>query len=355
MPVRQPLHSLRVKSNILEPGLVYIWRLPYQLLFVRNCHFPACSWGRCAVIRKICHQTVPGLLDCRWSHFILLHRLFGVVIDKEMLRNAVVTTPREAVHLVTPQFIFYVFFYGVFPSLLICLTEVRHRPILGKLFVNFIVTSACLIICVSLTVGNYAAISSDIRQNREMIAKLTPFAPITSAIGLAVSAYREIGIVRVPIGTDAKLGPAYARTDKPVVTIIVAGETARAMNFSLKVYERETNPELKALNVVNYTKTTSCGTATAVSSPCMFSVYGRKDYSDRKARSTDTLMDVLRRAGIDDYWWDNNTGSKGIADLVNFASLTKQKDSPLCKDGECLDDRALNFVDNNIRNMRTVV
>ena len=66
-------------------------------------------------------------------------------------------------------------------------------------------------------------------------------------------------------------------------------------------------------------------------------------------------MDVLRRAGIDDYWWDNNTGSKGIADLVNFASLTKQKDSPLCKDGECLDDRALNFVDNNIRNMRTVV
>ena len=84
-----------------------------------------------------------------------------------MLRNAVVTTPREAVHLVTPQFIFYVFFYGVFPSLLICLTEVRHRPILGKLFVNFIVTSACLIICVSLTVGNYAAISSDIRQNRK--------------------------------------------------------------------------------------------------------------------------------------------------------------------------------------------
>ena len=78
-----------------------------------------------------------------------------------------------------------------------------------------------------------------------MIAKLTPFAPITSAIGLAVSAYREIGIVRVPIGTDAKLGPAYARTDKPVVTIIVAGETARAMNFRLKSTREKPIPSSK--------------------------------------------------------------------------------------------------------------
>lgn len=181
-----------------------------------------------------------------------------------------------------------------------------------------------------------------------MMAKLTPFGAITSAVGLAVSAYSEVGIVRTAIGTDAKLGSAYARTTKPVVTIIVAGETARAMNFSLNGYERDTNPRLKALDVVNYSKTTSCGTATAVSLPCMFSVYGRKDYSDRKARSTGTLMDVLRQAGIDGYWWDNNTGSKGIADLINFASLTKQKNSKFCKDGECQDDIFLGMLDEKL-------
>ncbi|URK88364.1 sulfatase-like hydrolase/transferase [Rhizobium sp. RCAM05350] len=120
------------------------------------------------------------------------------------------------------------------------------------------------------------------------------------------------------------------------------------MNFSLNGYDRETNPELKTLGVTNFTRTTSCGTATTVSLPCMFSVYGRKNYSDRKARSTDTLMDVLRRAGVDGYWWDNNTGSKGIADLISFASLTKQKNSKLCKDGECLDDIFLTQLDEKL-------
>ncbi|OBZ94947.1 sulfatase [Pararhizobium polonicum] len=282
---------------------------------------------------------VAGAISSYYTDF------FGVVIDKEMIRNAVVTTPQEASHLVTPTFVFHVLLYGVLPSLLVCWTKIRHRPLIGKLFANFVVISACLAVCVGLIISNYSGISSNIRQNREMMAKLTPFAPITSAIGLAVSTYREIGIVRAPLGTDARLGPVYARADKPIVTIIVAGETARAMNFSLNGYARETNPELKALDVVNYTKTTSCGTATAVSLPCMFSVYGRQSYSDRKARSTDTLMDVLRRAGIDGYWWDNNTGSKGIADLISFASLTKQKNSKFCTDGECQDDIFLGLLD----------
>ena len=273
---------------------------------------------------------------------------FGVVIDKEMIRNAVVTTPAEAGPLITVTFVLHVFFYGIVPAILVCLTRITHRPFIGKFFVNLAVISICLSLCIGLIVSNYSGISSNIREHRDMMAKLTPFAAITSAIGLGVSTYRDIGIVRAPLGTDAKLGPMYAQTKKPVVTIIVAGETARAMNFSLNGYDRETNPELKTLGVTNFTKTTSCGTATAVSLPCMFSVYGRQNYSDRKARSTDTLMDVLRRAGVDGYWWDNNTGSKGIADLVSFASLTKQKNSPLCKDDGCLDDIFLGKLDEKL-------
>jgi lipid A ethanolaminephosphotransferase len=285
---------------------------------------------------------IAGAISSYYTDF------FGVVIDKEMIRNAVVTTPQEAGHLVTATFVLHVLIYGILPSVLVCLTRIRHRPFIGKFFVNLAVISLCLCLSLGLIVSNYSGISSNIREHRDMMAKLTPFAAITSAIGLGISAYREIGIVRAPLGIDAKLGPIVAQAKKPVVTVIIAGETARAMNFSLNGYDRETNPELKTLGVTNFTKTTSCGTATAVSLPCMFSVYGRKDYSDRKARSTETLMDVLRRAGIDGYWWDNNTGSKGIADLISFASLTKQKDSPLCKDGECLDDIFLGKLDEKL-------
>lgn len=277
---------------------------------------------------------------------------FGVIIDKEMLRNAAVTTPQEAGHLTTPPFLLHVLFFGVLPSVLVLLVRVRHRPFFKMLVANTVVVTVLLFGCLGLVLANYAGISSNIRQHRDMMAKLTPFSPITSAISLGVSAFRDAGVVRAPIGLDARLGPVIAKSGKPFVTVIVAGETARAMNFSLNGYARETNPELKALGVFNFTQTTSCGTATAVSLPCMFSVYRKTEYTDRKARSTDTLMDVLHRAGIESVWWDNNTGSKGIADLVSFASMTRQKDSVFCRDGECLDDIFLGELDRKLADVK---
>ncbi|MCD7111492.1 phosphoethanolamine--lipid A transferase [Rhizobium sp. DKSPLA3] len=278
---------------------------------------------------------------------------FGIIIDKEMLRNVAVTTPQEAGHLVTLPFLLHVLLFGILPSVLVILVRVRHRPFLKMLVANTVVVTLLLLGCLGLVLANYSGISSNIRQHRDMMAKLTPFSPITSAISLGVSVYRDAGVVRAPIGLDARLGPVIAKSDKPFITVIIAGETARAMNFSLNGYARQTNPELKALGVVSFTQTTSCGTATAVSLPCMFSVYKKTEYTDRKARSTDTLMDVLHRAGIESVWWDNNTGSKGIADLVSFASMTRQKDSIFCHDGECLDEIFLGELDRKLAAVTT--
>jgi len=276
---------------------------------------------------------------------------FGVVIDKEMIRNAAVSTPQESGHLITLRFVMHVVIYGILPSLLIILTRVHHLPFLQKFFVNMSIIVPCLGTSLGLIVFSFASISSNLREHRDMMAKLTPFGPMTSAISLSVSAYQSYGIVRAPLGRDAKLGPVLQQSAKPVVTVVLVGETARAMNFSLNGYSRETNPEMKARGVVNFPNTTSCGTATAVSLPCMFSVYTRQQYSDRKARSTDTLMDVLRNAGIDCHWWDNNTGSKGIADFISFIDVTKKTD-PLCQNGECQDDIFLGDLDRQLDRVR---
>ena len=58
--------------------------------------------------------------------------------------------------------------------------------------------------------------------------------------------------------------------------IPVVGETARAENFSLGGYERETNPRLKQDDVVYFKNASSCGTETAISVPCMFSNMPRR-------------------------------------------------------------------------------
>ena len=62
-------------------------------------------------------------------------------------------------------------------------------------------------------------------------------------------------IAAQPIGTDARI--VASAPGKPRVTIIVAGETARAQNFGLNGYARNTTPELAARDVINYSNASS--------------------------------------------------------------------------------------------------
>lgn len=132
-------------------------------------------------------------------------------------------------------------------------------------------------------------------------------------------------------------GLLYDHPAKPILTIVVAGETARAQNFSLNGYGVDTNPELEKLPIINFTNAHSCGTATAVSLPCMFSKYTRDDYSYEKGISTENVLDVLAHAGLNVAWWDNNTGDKGNARRIAMRSFTNEQDPRFCDAGECID------------------
>ena len=75
----------------------------------------------------------------------------------------------------------------------------------------------------------------------------------------------------VKIGEDAVQKPEMRSGPRKNLTIVVLGETSRGGKLFLNGYARETNPRLKQDNVIYFPDTTSCGTATAVSVPCMFS------------------------------------------------------------------------------------
>ncbi|MCA1404032.1 phosphoethanolamine transferase [Ensifer sp. IC3342] len=273
---------------------------------------------------------------------------FGVIIDRGMIGNAAVTTPAEASHLLTGSLAQHLVVYALIPSLIVAWVKIRHRRFLPKFIVNLLFVAVALVAAGGLIYSNFATFAYVLREHTDLMKRFNPTGPLVAAARYGLSTYRERNLVVQPLGTDAHQGGRIAKVGKPVVVVVVAGETARAMNFSLDGYDRETNPELKALGVVNYSNTTSCGTATAVSLPCMFSVYRRAEYSDWKARSTENLVNVLTHAGVSVSWWDNNTGSKGIADLISFASMTKQKNSPLCSKGECLDEIFLDELDRKL-------
>lgn len=262
---------------------------------------------------------------------------FGILIDRNIIRDAVATTPNEARHLITADFGFHVFLYGILPSALIVWVKVIHRTFLSKVAYNCALIFPCLAIAGGLIGINYSAYASTFREREDFVFSINPWAPIIGAFKYARHALREKNIKVMPLGEDARKGPLITASEKKVLTVIVVGETARTQNFSLNYYSRETNKELASRDVVSFTDISSCGTLTGNSMPCMFSIYTRAEFSVYKANSIENLTDVMRHAGIQIAWWDNNTGSKGIADRISYEKLSREKDERFCHDGECND------------------
>ena len=140
------------------------------------------------------------------------------------------------------------------------------------------------------------------------------------SIAATLSWYKHEQLQNAPlirIGEDAHLQPSRS-SGKPNLTILVLGETSRAQNFSLGGYGRLTNPLLAKDNVIYFPHTTSCGTATAVSVPCMFSNMPRAHYDDVLAAHQEGLLDIIQRAGISVLWNENDGGCKGACDRVRI-------------------------------------
>ncbi|WP_439272642.1 phosphoethanolamine transferase [Pseudochrobactrum sp. HB0163] len=266
---------------------------------------------------------------------------FGIIITPNMIENAATTTQAESGHLITGQFVLYVLLFAIVPSLLIGLVRIKHRPFLQKLWVNTLVISGSLLLGLILTLSNFGTFSSMFREKKEeIVGRLNPLAPISSTIRYFVRANMERNYVAAPLGTDAvQLHPYNAGGGaKKRLTVIVVGETARGQNYNFNGYERDTNPLVRERGVFNFSDTSSCGTETAVSVPCMFSPFPRTEYSSSKFRQSENLMDVLKHAGIQTLWIENNTGSKRVADRMEYIDLSQhQAGNPNCEGGECYD------------------
>ena len=262
---------------------------------------------------------------------------FGTIIDRDMIANAVETTPAEASNLLSPMFFSHLFLTGVLPCLLILWVKVKHFPILKKVLFNLSVIVPCLLIAVFCTLITSRQLISTLREHNEIVRIVNPILPIGNAVKYVVRREHAKTHVFKQVGLDAKVVPLEPQNHRPRVIVVVAGETARAEDFSLQGYDKETNPELKKRDIIYFPNTTSCGTATAQSLPCMFSPYPRKEFTIARAVSTNSLPDILQNAGVNVEWWENNTGSKGVADRVKTVSFYGSKNPTFCIDGECQD------------------
>lgn len=277
---------------------------------------------------------------------------YGVVVDASMVQNVVETDVREAGELFSWKLVQVVVLFGLLPSWLVWRLPVQYRPLRRALVANGGVMAVSLLLALGLLFVMFKVLAPIVREHRELRFMLTPTNVFQAANGYLKQKWATPTVV-APLGTDAAKGKrwALAGSQQRVVTIIVVGETARAKNFSLNGYGRQTNPYLsQERELVNFTNVSSCGTATAVSLPCLFSDLTRDGYTEEKARSKEGLLDVLRHAGLEVLWRDNNSGCKGACARVGFEDMSKPvAGNPLCNDEECYDERLLEGLPERIR------
>ena len=267
---------------------------------------------------------------------------YGVVIDKAMIQNVFETDTREAAELFSWHMVVTVGLLGLLPAFLIARANVGFPQGLRGLLKRAGIAGASLAVAVLLLVLFFKSLAPAVREHRELRFLLTPTNTIQALHGY-LRAKWSTPVVVAPLGRDAMKGPAWAGQQRRTVTILVVGETARAANFSLNGYKRETNPLLaRQPGLINFSQVSSCGTATAVSVPCVFSALGREHYSEAKASSQEGLLDVLSHAGFQVLWRDNNSGCKGVCARVGFEDLSQATPGdPTCEGDECHDERLL--------------
>ena len=306
------------------PLFVWIWL--YVLLSML-------AWGR--LTKPVLALLV--LVSAGASYFM---NSYGIVIDYNMLTNMLQTDVAEATELFNGRLLLWLLLLGVLPALLISRMPTRplawRRELAGKLGSMAVLLGVFAV----LVMSQYQPYASLIRNHREVRLMLVP----SNVVG-AVHGYlkRELAapVTLEVVGADAHRISAVGVTHRPRVTVVVVGETARAANFSLNGYARPTNPELAERDVINYPQASSCGTATAVSVPCMFQDVGQADYKDSMASNREGLLDVLQRAGVGVLWRDNNSGCKGACDRVPSEDVSHLKLAEFCADGECHDEALL--------------
>lgn len=264
---------------------------------------------------------------------------YGVMIDAGMLRNFAETNVTEVRDLLSLKLFAYIFLLGVIPSWLLWKVPVNYRRWHHELFSKVIVSVASVAVIGGVALANYQGLSSLFRNHHELRLMLVP----SNYIGASAGYLREqVVSARQPfikIGEDAQRNPSVNIQPRKSLTVLVVGESARAENFGILGYNRDTTPELdKEAGLIAFTDVHSCGTETAVSVPCMFSNMGRKDYDASKAKNEEGLLDVLKRAGIDVIWRDNQSGCKGTCDRVTLQDVSNLKDPTLCANSECRDE-----------------
>lgn len=289
-------------------------------------------------------KTLVAVLLCLSAAANYAMFSLGIYIDADMYRNIIETNFREAADMVTPTAVLWFGLTGILPLFLLLICKISYRS--GKrefyLRLKVIFFATAVFCCLTpLTYKNYVTFARNHSQIRRQVNTFNYIYAVARYYQRQAKANRSFVILdENPV--------RRTRQSHSKVLLLVVGETARAANFSLYGYERKTNPLLERQDVVIFKDTSSCGTSTSISLPCMFSHLPRKKFDADDAEYTQNLVDLLAKAGCGVLWRENDDGCKGVCSRIITEETQKSKNKILCHDGACYDEILLDGLEEKL-------
>lgn len=342
LPISRELFNIISASETESIG--FIISIPFFFLAAFNFIFQVFNWPIFSKAFFIFLLLTSSLVS--YSMFN-----YGIFVDYGMIENVFETNSGEATSYLSTYSVLWFVLMGWIPSLMLLFTNLERKS-----WKNFAIWKALgllsSLIVIAIIAGlfykNYASIG---RNNSHLKKMIIPTEYVVSTAKYINNTYIKEPIPYQEIGLDAQLKPEAKQAEKPTLLVFVLGETARVYNYQYHGYEKATNAHTMPYNPIFFSDVQSCGTATAVSVPCMFSNMNRSNYDRDKAYNQDNVVDIMKRAGIHSIWRDNDGGDKAVAHQIKKLTLAPKDGDPLCNEDKCYDTAMLENFEQDTQNL----
>jgi lipid A ethanolaminephosphotransferase len=263
---------------------------------------------------------------------------YNAILSPAMMRNVLQTDAAEVSGLVSGSMLLHIVLLGVLPAALVWRVRWRKASLGARLRRRTVFLLAGWFLAFAGMFGTSASYAVLLREHKPIRYAMLPMAPVIGATRVLAREWKETR----PASAMDQGGPVVsvaAAHPRPLVVLLVVGESARAASFELGGYARPTNPKLQGIDdLLYFDEAWSCDTSTAVSVPCMFSPLGRDRFDVDDAGNHANLLDTLQKAGVDVEWWDNNSGCKGVCRRVPTVEYAAHRRAALCPESYCFDE-----------------
>jgi lipid A ethanolaminephosphotransferase len=250
-----------------------------------------------ALISMISHRLLKpvcmliALCNAAALYFLQAYR---VVLDKTMMGNLFNTNAAEAGSFLDVKMVGYLLLFGLLPCWL--LTRVRIEPTRRLRRLLFLV-----LVLLSGSGWFYANAKTWLwidKNASRLGGMILPWSYVFNTS-------RYYNDQRMASREQTPLPAATAMSDRKTIVFLVIGESARAKDFSLYGYPRNTNPRLAQAGVAALPNVQACATYTTAALLCILS---HVDTSRQFITLYEPLPSYLARQGVDVIWRTNNWG-----------------------------------------------